>query len=266
MPLNLDRVKTIFGDRYRPHRRRRQKNADRWGVVVETPTYDLTVFKIHYGKLVLKVYSKGERVLRMEVIIQNTKDLDVRRSLDQFPTIVRHLLGILERFLDNLYCLEACFIADSTLEDLPSPSHVGKTRVGGVDLNKPRTRLVLESVLSLSTSPRGFTASDLTTRTRDLGGPSDYTPRRAAYDIRKLRAKRLLKKVGKSRRYQPTSEGLRAIAALVVLRDKVIKPLLAANLQNKRGPKPKNQTLLDQHYTRVQSEMKDLFEALGIAA
>jgi len=130
VPLNLDRVKTIFGDRYRPHRRRRVKDATRWGVVVERPTYDLTVFKIHYGKLILKVYSKGERVLRIEVIIANTKDLrGVRRSLDEFPKIVRHLKGILERFLDSLYCLEACFVADSTLENLPLPSSVGKTRV-----------------------------------------------------------------------------------------------------------------------------------------
>jgi hypothetical protein len=265
-PLNLDRVKTIFGDRYRPHRRRREKNASRWGVVVETPTYDLTVFKIHYGKLVLKVYSKGERVLRIEVIIENTRDLKVRRSLDEFPNIVHHLRGILGRFLDSLSCLEACFIADSTLENLPSPSQLGKTRVGGLDLNKSRTRLVLESVLSLSTSPSGFTASDLTDRTKQLGGPSDYTARRAAYDIRKLRAKGLVKKLQKSRRYQPTPKGLRAIAALVVLRDKVIKPLLAANLQTKRGPKPKNRTTIDEHYDRVRSEMRGLFTALGIAA
>ena len=263
VPLNLDRVKTIFGDRYRPHRRRRKKDASRWGVVVEKPAYDLTVFKIHYGKLILKVYSKGERVLRIEVIIQNTKDLrGVRRSLDEFPKIVRHLKGILERFLDSLYCLEACFVADSTLEDLP----VGKVRVGGLDLNKPRTRLVMESVVSLSTAPAGFTASQLASRTKELGGPADYTSRQAAYDIRKLRAKRLVKKLKQSRRYQPSSDGLRAMAALTVLRDQVIKPLLAANLKTKRGPKPKNPTAIDQHYDRIRTEMRELFRAFGIAA
>jgi len=267
VPLNLDRVKTIFGDRYRPHRRRRVKDATRWGVVVERPTYDLTVFKIHYGKLILKVYSKGERVLRIEVIIANTKDLrGVRRSLDEFPKIVRHLKGILERFLDSLYCLEACFVADSTLENLPLPSSVGKTRVGGLDFNKPRTRRVMESVVSLSTAPAGFTASQLANRTKELGGPSDYTSRQAAYDIRKLRAKRLVKKIQKSRRYQPTPDGLRAMAALVVLRDKVIKPLLAANLQTRRGRKPKNHTAIDEHYDRVQTEMRELFRTLGLAA
>ena len=50
-PLDLDRIKTIFGDKSRPHRDTRKKNPTRWGVVVETPTYDLTVFKVHYGKM-----------------------------------------------------------------------------------------------------------------------------------------------------------------------------------------------------------------------
>jgi hypothetical protein len=57
--LNLQRVKTIFGAKNRPPHRRRHRNPTRWGVVVETPTYDLTVFKVHYGKLTLKIYTKA---------------------------------------------------------------------------------------------------------------------------------------------------------------------------------------------------------------
>src|SRR4051812_35977084 len=45
-PLNLDRVRTIFGDKKRPHYDKRKKNPTRWGVVVETPTYDVTIFKV----------------------------------------------------------------------------------------------------------------------------------------------------------------------------------------------------------------------------
>ena len=40
--------------------------------MVETPTYDLTVFKVHYGAMTLKIYTKGARVLRVEVIVHNT--------------------------------------------------------------------------------------------------------------------------------------------------------------------------------------------------
>jgi hypothetical protein len=49
--LHLNRVKTIFGAKNRPPHRRRNRNPTRWGVVVETPTYDVTGFQVHYGKL-----------------------------------------------------------------------------------------------------------------------------------------------------------------------------------------------------------------------
>ena len=49
--------------------------------------------------------------------------------------------------------------------------------------------------------------------------------RRAAYDIKKLRAKGMVRKIGKSRRYEPVPEGLRALTALLVLREKIIQPI-----------------------------------------
>ena len=60
------------GHKHRPKNRRRTKRSAEWEVAVERPTYDLTIFKLHCGKLTLKIYTKGERVLRMEAIAHNT--------------------------------------------------------------------------------------------------------------------------------------------------------------------------------------------------
>jgi hypothetical protein len=117
--LDLDQVKTIFGFRKRPCRRKLRQA--RYGVVVEIPTYDLTVFKVHFGKLTLKIYTKGEHILRIEVIVHNTKELSCGRSLPNFPTIVKMLRGRLERFLNVLHCMNTCFIADDLLK--PCPGH-----------------------------------------------------------------------------------------------------------------------------------------------
>ena len=51
--------------------------------------------------------------------------------------------------MDALSCIDQCFIADRMLEELPAPSQVGKTKVGGIDLNKPRMRRVVEAVIAL---------------------------------------------------------------------------------------------------------------------
>src|SRR5260370_12134156 len=126
--------------------------------------------------------------------------------------------------------MDACFVSDNTMEELPQPTRVGQTKVGGIDLNKPRMRRVADAVLALSSSPTGFTASDLAEKVRAMSGEpaSEYGARRAAYDIKKLRGKDMVRKIGASRRYEPLHQGLRAMTALVVLREKLIRPLLAA--------------------------------------
>ena len=267
-PLDLDRVRTIFGDKKRPHYDKRKHNPTRWGVVVETPAYDVTIFKVHYGKMTLKIYTKGERALRIEVVLHNARAYRWGRSLPCFPEIVTRLSDILNRFLDAVSCINACFVSDDRWEQLPEPTQVGATKVGGIDLNKRRMRLVAEAVLALSASPAGFTASELARQVRSMTGQSEseYGARRAAYDSKKLRGKAILRKIGNSRRYEPTLDGMRTLTALLVLREKIIKPMLAASSRSQPTSHPANPTTIDRHYESLRSTMRDLFTDLGVAA
>ena len=97
-------------------------------------------------------------------------------------------------------------------------------------------------------------------------GPLPYGPRHAAYDLKKLRGKQIVQRIARTRRYQTLPAGLRAMAALVVLRNKVIKPLLAAAqpLRPTRGahnPKP-----IDAYYRTIQIAMTGVFREFGLAA
>ena len=268
--LDLQRVKTILGYQQRPKFHWRKKNSAQWEVTVEKPAYDLTIFKLHCGKLTLKIYTKGERVLRIEVVVHNTQALQCGRTLEKFPIIVLEARDILERFMDALSCIDQCFIADSMLEELPTRSWVGKTKVGGIDLNKARMRWVIEAVIALAESPsgQGFTASELARQVRLLSnqGQSDYGPRRAAYDLKKLRAKNIVRRIRQTRRYQPTSDGLRALVALVVLRNKAIKPLLAGTQEQRPARGAQNPSGLDTHYDTIRIAMRGVFQELGLAA
>jgi len=77
--LNVKLLKTIFGAEGRPNWRQNRKRP-RLEVVVERPQYDLTIFKLYFGKLTLKVYTKGGRVLRIEVVLHNAKGLSADPS------------------------------------------------------------------------------------------------------------------------------------------------------------------------------------------
>lgn len=266
--LDVKRLKTILGIKHRPHRRRKTASASREEIVIETPAYNLTVFKVHFGGLTLKGYTKGEHTLRFEAIVHNTRTLGCGRVLEKFDTIVASLQNILERFLSALRGIEAPFLSATTWDSWSTPGQVGRCRVGGLCLEKPRMRAVLAGIVAVAPAPTGFTASDLAAVVCSQTGQarSDYGPTRAAYDIKKLRGKNLVVKIGKSRRYEPTPDGLRAMAAISVLRDKVLQPLLAATVsQEVTAPSPETD-VLDARYASLRAEMKHLLNDLAIAA
>lgn len=261
--LDVKTLKTIFGYKKRPSHTKNQKEP-RCEVVVERPAYDLTVFKLHFGKLTAKMYSKGERVLRIEVIVHNTKELHCGRSLPKFSQIVLRLKEILNRFLNALRCIDIAAISDDSLDEWPKPSWVGQTRVGGVNVNQPRMQAVIEAVIGLAAAPQGFRCANLAEKVQNMAF-KDYTPRQAAYDLKKLRGKNLVRKIDNSRRYEPVPEALQNMAALLILREKVLKPILAGAGKPKRGPKPKDRSQTDIHYANIQTEMHSLFQTIGLA-
>jgi len=263
--LDVRQVRTLFGMTRRP--KWRWKRRPRLEVVLETPVYDLTVFKLHFNKLTLKAYTKGEHVLRFEVVVHNTQDLGCGRVLPRFPLIIARSISILERFLTTLDCVDVAFISDATLDQLPLPSRVGKVRVGGVDLNNPRMRAALGAALALGPSPVGFGVSQFRAKIQSMTVQSEaeYSSRHAAYDLKKLRGKQLITKMGRSRRYELCPSSMRTITALQVLRDQVIRPVIAGVAATRLDP-PALSPTLDRDYERLRQDLQPVFEQLGIAA
>ena len=265
--LDVPSVRTLFGAKARPHQDR-ATGPPALGVVIEKPRYDLTMFKVHFGLLTLKGYTKGEHVLRFEAIVHNTKELRVGRTLERFCQIISRLAGMAERFCTTLDCVDVGFITDQTLDELPRPSQLGRTKVGGVDLNKPRMRAALTAVLALAVAPRGFTVAELTAKVQAMTGQTEtgYTTRQATYDLRKLRGKHLIAKPGRSRRYLVPPTSARTIAALLALRDQVIGPVLAGVRSPRLGRRPAHWTRVDRDYETLRIGMQSLFHDLGIMA
>jgi hypothetical protein len=261
--LNIKSIKTILGCKQRPQ----QRGKHRWEITVETPEYGLTVFKIRTRVLTLKLYSKGERVLRCEIVLHNAKALKLGNSLVCWPKLVEHLQGVLTRFLEVLQCVDSAAIDDGTWDELPKPGQVGGSRVAGILLSNERLGTVLESVLALATQPGGFTSGELAAQVCHRRGcvETEYQARQAAYDLKKLRGKQLVEKRAKSRRYEAPAAGLRTMTALLLLRDKVFKPVLSNRNTQGRLP-PNSDDPVDLHYHNLRQEMRHLFKTLRIAA
>jgi hypothetical protein len=267
-PLDLKQVKTIFGFSHRPHLTAKQgREAAQVVKSVEARNYDLTVFKVKWGNLTLKIYDKGGRVLRIEVVAHNVKDLRSGKVLDKLPDLLKRMREMLVRFLGTVRAAHVAFLDEGAFERWSKPTQRGTRRLAGIDLNKARNRHVVDAVVALSTRPGGFTLAQVAEAVRQRAGCSlkAYSARNAAYDLAKLNGKKLVRRVAQSRRYKADPSGVRAMCAYLILRDKVIKPLLAGVVRPFGRP-PKNQNPVDHHYVQLREELNRTFETIGLAA
>lgn len=265
--LDVPRVKTIFGRKTRPYHLQKGRPPIKVERVVDDTEHDLTVFKIHWGRLTLKIYDKGKRILRVEAIAHNVADLRCGKRLEKLQTMLAELQRMTVDFLNIVQAADVNFLDEQILDTLPQPVQRGKQRLAGVDLQKPRMRAVAEAVLALATNPSGFTAKELCEKIPEhwQQPTQPYTCRNAAYDLRKLRGKGLVERIGKTCRYRLAPHGVHVLAGMIILREKVIRPVLAGLAKPKPGPKPKNSHPIDEHYRNLRDEMKATFNTLSIA-
>lgn len=263
--LDVATIRTLFGAKTRPHHNRKG-GPPRLAAVIETPRYDLTTFKVHFGRLTLKAYTKGEHVLRVEAITHNTADLHCGRVLEHYSEITARLRTMTEAFCTTLDCVDVSFIPDGLLDELPQASTLGAARVGGIDMNQARMRATIAAVLALAIAPAGFTVSDLATNVHTMTGQTDndYTIRQAAYDLRKLRGKQLVDRLGRSHRYHVPPDAARVLTGFIALRDQVIAPILAGLRSPRQGRKPSRWTAIDRDYEQIRVTMQKLFDDLAI--
>src|ERR1700690_1638087 len=218
--LDVPKVRTLFGSKGRPHRKPGQELSERQAVVIEKPRWNLTIFKVHFGLLTLKAYTKGERVLRFEAIAHHTKQLGCGRTLDKFPQITTRLRSMVDRFTSMLDCVEIGFLPDGILDQLPAPSQIAATRVGGIDLNSRRVRAALAATLALAVAPAGFTVAEFTAKARAMTGqtPEDTRPPNPPPPQPNPREKHLAPNPPRPRRYHVPEAAARTITALLTLR------------------------------------------------
>lgn len=259
--LDVDNLKTIFGWKKRPNR---GDNFPRIERVLDESQYDLTVFKVHFGKLTLKMYDKGDRVLRIEAIAHNVKDLRCGKVLEKLSDMLAQLKRMVSDFLNVLCAAHISYLDNGILDTLFQPTQRGKKRLAGIDLQKPRMRIVCAATLALAPRPGGFSARQLAQKTSELMDNARYTPRQAAYDLIKLRGKSLVVSLRNSRLYHLSEYGIRVLAGLIILREKVIQPILAGILKKTAGCPPKNMQTIDVRYDSLRREMFILLGELNL--
>ena len=140
-------------------------------------------------------------------------------------------------------------------------------------LDHPRQLAVMHALVRFSNIAAGgrFTTADLYAPTLDTLGltASQYSLASFRYDLSKLRAKGLVEKVPRSRRYQLVGKGYSICVVFLKLFEKIYAPLTAGLMAPFRGDRilvEQKRCQLDRLYQNVCDDLDALLRAVGIKA
>ncbi len=227
------------------------------------------VLRWYYETSFAKQYTRGDRhgdrILRNETCSNDTRHFGVGRRLQNLPLLREKLAATNERCLALQAELLASTVDTGQLAALAQPTVVGQRRIPGLKLHDDRVIRVLETLLHPAAFAPDWTTRELHTRilARHQLAEADYRLSQLRYDLGKLRAKGLVERVGKSRRYRLTPLGLKLGVLLVKLRMRLLGPLATLVTTPSTRRPPLHHNPVDAAFRDVDTALDHLSIALG---
>jgi hypothetical protein len=176
----------------------------------------------------IKQYLKDGRALRIETVINNPSDLDVRRRLEHLGELVAKARQVNHRLLIIERAGQSCAIGSALFERLHLPYHREGQRTGALRFGDTRAMALAGALCHQLHAVAGFTNKTLRALVAaHLGRP--YTSSRMSYDLRRLRLHGLIQRLPRTNTYVLTPDGIRVAVFYTKLQNRLLRPLLEAD-------------------------------------
>jgi hypothetical protein len=262
-----DKISTIFGRRI----------TKQFGRTLQTTIYDLNlgnaVIRSDYKRHSVKQYVRDRLLMRTEAISYNLPELGIRKSVENLPKARKTLHQITERYLDVQQDILETFVNRGQLLRLSRPTITpGGKRIPGLKMDNPRQLAVMQALVRFCHLAAGdsFTTKRIHPKAAEALGCSmnEYQLSSLRYDLSKLRAKGLVQKVPRTRKYKLSAVGYRLCVVFLKLFEKVYAPLTSGLLAPFPGDaqlSPRKMTRLDRLYRAVVTALDNLVRAVGFS-
>jgi DNA-binding transcriptional ArsR family regulator len=263
-----NKITVIFG------RRITKQYRGKLQTVIEDLNLPNPVIRSHYGNGFLKQYVRDHVLLRTEPASNNVADYGVKKAVENLPQLRKRISDVIDNYHNVQQDILETFVDRGQLSKLAQPTVMpnGK-RIPGLRLDHPRQLAVMHALVRFShiAAQSTFTTLEIyaDTLTALETSPKQYSLASLRYDLSKLRAKGLVEKVPKSRRYRLLPEGYSICLVFLKLFEKIYAPLTAGLLQpfvRDKELQQQKRSQLDRLYQRVVDDLNNLMVAVGLKA
>ena len=261
-----NKISVIFGRKIQKH------HAGKLQTVIEDLDLPNPVIRSHYRNGFLKQYVRDKSNLRTEPATNNVTDYGVGKALENLPQLKEKLSNIIDRYHDVQQDILESFLDRGLLQALIRPTVLANgKRIPGLKLDHPRQLALMHALVRFShiAAQDSFSTGEIHTDTAEALGctTTQYTLGSLRYDLSKLRAKGLVQRLDKSRRYRLTADGYRICVVYLKLFEKLYAPLTNAILKpfkQDRCVVDSKTSQLDQLYRAVITSLDQLLDAVGL--
>jgi hypothetical protein len=184
---------------------------------------------VDFKKTRIKQYHKEGQALRTETTINDTRDFAIGRRIENLAELRKIGFAANRRLLDVQRIGHDCFIGEVCFQDMQRPVTVDNQRASALRFADPRVQALCHVLLLFLLVQGTFAHKDLREHLAPLLGhkPSQYTPGRITYDLRRLRLHGLIERIAKTHRYRITAKGLRTAIFYTTLYNRSLRTGLA---------------------------------------
>ena len=170
---------------------------------------------VDYKKTRIKQYHTQGQALRTETTINDTRDFAIGRRIENLRMIG---FAANRRLPDVQRIGHDCFIGEASFQEMQKPVVVETRLAAALRFADPRVQTLLHVLLLFLLVKGTSRHSDLREHLASLLGqqPSQFSPGRITYDLRRLRFHGLIECIPKTHRYRITAKGLRTALFLTV--------------------------------------------------
>jgi hypothetical protein len=225
-----NKITVIFGRKVTKHYRGKLQT------VIEDLELPNPVIRSHYGNGFIKQYVRDHFCLRTESATNDVTDYRIKKAVENLPQLQEKLVAICDNYLSVQQDILETFVDRGQLRKLTQPTVLpsGK-RIPGLKLDNARQLALMHALVRFAHIAAGstFTTAEIHPHTLAALGLSteQYSLASLRYDLGKLRAKGLVEKSPKSRRYRLTSQGYSICLVFLKLFERIYSPLTAGLLQ-----------------------------------
>lgn len=224
----------------------------------------VSVMKLHSRACSIKQYNKKQRIFRSEITVDNVKDLNIRKSITNLDILKNRIINILCSFQQVQSSAHQATCTSGELTALAEPGNVGCSHVPGIRLDNERIMTIIALLPRLVRYPEGFRISDLQELICNVT-QKVYSMSQVCYDLRKLRAKGLIRRLPGQKRYMLSEKGASLSMILPSLANRLCNPLINIAINPTNCPMPERlKERIDQSYYKIEREIFSITEMCGL--